>query len=782
MKPTLTQDQVDSLLKYFRAANYVTGVQIYLQDNFLLQRELRSEDIKPRLLGHWGTCPGISFVQTMLNFMQTQSPRDMAFIVGTGHGFPAVQANLFLEKTLEKFYPKATHSPEGIEYIAKNFSWPYGFPSHSSPETPGVILEGGELGYALATAYGSILDNPRLTTVCLIGDGEAETGATATAWHINKFIDPKTNGAVLPILHLNGYKISGPTVFGRMSDTELQKLFEGYGYEVFLVSFDEENPEDIFHDMHAALYTAFRRIESLQSAEGEVVSPKFPMIIMRTPKGWTGTKEFDGQKLEGNFLSHQVILKDAKTSAPELKALETWLASYRFQDLFDQYKGFVPEIEALIPEEKYRIGTNPHVHAIGSKKLLLPDIYRHAEDSSRRGTVGSSSMRRAGEYLHDIFKLNKDNFRLFSPDETYSNKLDKVFEITERAFVWPRKDFDKDLAPAGKVIEMLSEHSLQGLLQGYVLTGRHGIFASYEAFVQIVASMADQYAKFIKIARQTKWRNSVPSFNYILTSSGWRQEHNGFSHQNPGFIDDMLQRQGDFINVYFPPDGNSTLACLEEMLTGRDTVNVLAAGKTVEPRWLTVDEARVQLKTGFAVWGFASDENPDIVLSSIGDYVTKETLAAITYLKKEVPSLRIRYVNNLKLTSRGFSDLYTTDAEENFEYFFTLDKPVIFNFHGYPQTIKQLLFDSAHDTRRFRVNGYIENGSTTTPFDMQIRNGTSRYDLVIQAMEMLPDSVVIRERKDSIINKYKKKLADHRAYIIKNGVDPDEEENWTWNG
>jgi xylulose-5-phosphate/fructose-6-phosphate phosphoketolase len=780
MKPSLTQDQVDSLLKYFRAANYVTGIQIYLQDNYLLQRELRSEDIKPRLLGHWGTCPGISFVYTMLNFMQTQSPRDMAYIIGTGHGFPAIQANLFIEKTLGKFYPKAAHSPEGIEYIAKNFSWPYGFPSHSSPETPGVILEGGELGYALATAYGSVLDNPGLTTVCLIGDGEAETGATATAWHINKFIDPKTNGAVLPILHLNEYKISGPTIFGRMSDTELHKLFEGYGYEVFWVSYDAENPEDIFHDMHSALYTVFKRIDAIKATEGEVIAPKFPMIILRTPKGWTGTKEFNGEKLEGNFLSHQVILKDAKTNVPELKALETWLSSYRFSELFDQYKGFVPEIEQLIPEEKYRLGANTHLSAEGSKKLLLPDIHRHAEDASIRGTVGSSSMRRAGEYLHDVFKLNKDNFRLFSPDETYSNKLDKVFEVTDRAFVWPRKDFDKNIGPSGKVIEMLSEHSLQGLLQGYVLTGRHGIFASYEAFVQIVASMADQYAKSLKIARQTKWRNSIPSFNYILTSSGWRQEHNGFSHQNPGFIDDMLQRQGDFINVYFPPDGNSALACLEEMLSSRDSINVLAAGKTVEPRWLTVDEARAQLKTGFAVWGFASDENPDIVLSSIGDYVTKEMLAAISFLKKEIPSVRIRYVNNMKLVPKGFAQLCGAGLDENFEYFFTKDKPVIFNFHGYPQTIKQLLFDCAQDTRRFRVNGYIENGSTTTPFDMQIRNGTSRYDLVMQAVGMLPESVVIAERKEAIINKYKKKLTDHREYIIKNGFDPDEIENWTW--
>jgi xylulose-5-phosphate/fructose-6-phosphate phosphoketolase len=780
MDTQLTSEQIESLKKYFRAANYITASQIYLQDNYLLHRELRSEDIKPRLLGHWGTCPGISFVYTMLNFMQTQKPRDIAYIVGTGHGFPAVQANLFLEKTLQNFYPKAVHTEDGIEYISKNFSWPYGFPSHSSPETPGVILEGGELGYALSTAYGSVLDNPDLTTVCLIGDGEAETGATATAWHLNKFVHPKTNGIVLPILHLNGYKISGPTVFGRMSDTELQKLFEGYGYEVFLVSYNEEEPDSIFQHMHDVLTTTFEKIKKIKETEGEIVSPHLPMIILRTPKGWTGTTEFNGEKLEGNFASHQVILKEAKTNPAELKALEKWLMSYQFTSLFNPYKGFIPEIEALIPQGEAKIGMNRHSHAKDSLALILPDTHRHAEDASRRGTMGSSSMRRVGEYLHDVFKLNKENFRLFSPDETYSNKLDKVFEITTRAFVWPQKPWDKDMSPFGKVIEMLSEHSLQGLLQGYVLTGRHGVFASYEAFVQIVASMADQYAKFLKIARKTQWRNSVPSFNYILTSSGWRQEHNGFSHQNPGFIDDMLQRQGDFVQIYFPPDGNSALACIEEMLGSRDLINVLAAGKTVEPRWMSVDEARAQLKTGFAIWGFASDENPDIVFSSAGDYVTKEMMAAIEFLRKEIPNIKIRYVNMMKINADTFTKLFTQTEGQNFDYFYTKDKPAIFNFHGYPQTLKQLLFDYPGQTNRFKINGYIESGSTTTSFDMQIRNKTSRYDLVIQAVEMLPEYVVIKERKQAIIEKYNKKLTDHRAYIIKNGVDPEEIENWVW--
>jgi len=779
MKDSITQEQIVILKKYFRAANYLTASQIYLQDNYLLKRELCLDDIKPRLLGHWGTCPGISFVYAMLNLFQSNEPRDLAYIVGTGHGFPSIQANLFLEKTLQNFYSSATHTESGIEYVSKNFSWPYGFPSHSSPETPGIILEGGELGYALSTAYGSVLDNPDMTAVCLIGDGEAETGPTATAWHLNKFIHPKSNGSVLPILHLNGYKISGPTIFGRMSDEELKSLFIGYGYEPLFVEYDEEEPDLIFEKMYSAIHYSFKKIKELKNLADAGTVPHTPMIVLRTPKGWTGISEFNGLKLEGNFASHQVLVKEARSNPSELKALETWLKSYNFNELFDAYKGFDSDIQSIIPKQEHALGMNKHLHAVGSRNLILPDIHKHAEDATIPGTIGSSSMRRVGEYLRDVFKFNTEDFRLFCPDETYSNKLDKVFEVTNRAFVWPRKDFDQDMGPHGKVIEMLSEHSLQGLLQGYVLTGRHGILASYEAFVPIVTSMADQYAKFLKISKNISWRNSIPSFNYILTSSGWRQEHNGFSHQNPGFIDDMFQRQGDYVNVYFPADGNSALACIEEMLTKRDSINILVAGKTVEPRWLSVDQARAQLKSGFAIWDFASDENPDIVFSSIGDYVTKEMLAAIQYLKKEVPSLKIRYVNSLKINTDHLLKFFT-ESSNKFDALYTADKPVIFNFHGYPQTLKQLLFDYPGDISRFKINGYIENGSTTTSFDMQIRNKTSRYDLVIQALDMISDDIVVVERKRSIQEKYKKKIKDHRAYIIQHGVDPDEVENWTW--
>lgn len=784
---TVMQEKIEKIKKYLRAANFLTSTQIYLKDNYLMERELRVDDIKPRLLGHWGTCPGINFVNAHLNRWIIDHDLDIMYLVGTGHGFPAVQANLFIEGTLSEFYPKAKISESGIEYISKNFSWPYGFPSHSSPVTPGIILEGGELGYALSTAYGSILDNPDLISVALIGDGEFETGPTATAFHLNKLIDPENNGTVLPILHLNGYKISGPTFAGRMDDEELEHLFRGYGYEPFFVSYDKEDPDNVHEQMFETLETCIQKIKEIKEKAkgGDKLKPKFPMIILRTPKGWTGVKEFDGKKIEGNHWSHQVALKNAKENEGELKALDNWFSSYNFLEIFDKNKGFDQDILDLIPKGDRRIGMNKH--AFGGervyKPLVLPDLHKHAEDTSYPGIVGSSSMRRVGEYLNDVFKLNKDtkNFRLFSPDETYSNKLDKVFETTSRAFVWPHEGWDDDLTYDGRVMEMLSEHSLQGLAQGYVLTGRHCIFASYEAFIQVVVSMADQYAKFLKVAREVEWRKDVPSLNYILTSSGWRQDHNGFSHQNPGFIDDMLQRQGCFVNIYLPADGNTSLAVIEKMLSSKNEINVLSAGKTLEPRWRTVDQAKEDLKAGIAIWDFASDENPDIVFCGVGDYVTKEALAGLQILKKEIPNIKVRFVNvnSLGSTGIGANDcmLNTTD----FDRYFTEDKPVLFNFHGYPQTLKQILFDYYDSNQRFKVNGYIESGSTTTPFDMQVRNGTDRYNLVIDAVRMLKDEGRVEEsRMNDIIKKYEQKLKDHKKYIIEHGVDVDEIENWIW--
>lgn len=772
--------EIENIKKYVRAANYLTVSQLYLQNNFLLDKKLSFDDIKPRLLGHWGTCPGINFVYAHLNHLIRKHGLDMLFVLGPGHGFPALQANLFLEGTLGKYYPEATHTPEGIRYISKNFSWPYGFPSHSNPGTPGVIVEGGELGYSLSTSYGAILDNPKLIVACLIGDGEAETGPTATAWHINKFIDPATNGAVLPILHLNGYKISGPTIFGRMKNNELKSLFSGYGYEPIFVN----EGKNIYEKMADALELAYQKINSIQErARGgeKLVSPRFPMIILRTPKGWTGIKKLHGEKIEGNCLSHQIVGPNMKTDRTELRALEKWLRSYKFEELFNG-NGFDKDMLSVAPDEGYKMGDNRHTFGDYYKDLELPDPQEFAEDASVPGTIGSSSMRRAGLFLKKVFSSNdgNKNFRLMSPDETYSNKLDEVFKFTQRAFVWPQKEWDKDISSSGRVIEMLSEHSLQGIAQGYVLTGRHVIFASYEAFVPIVSSMADQYAKFLRVAIETPWRKPVSSLNYILTSSGWRQEHNGFSHQNPGFVSNMLEKHGSFIKAYFPPDGNSTLAVLEKVLSSKNEINIIVAGKTLEPRWLTVPLARKELEKGLMTWDFASNENPDIVISGIGDYMTKECLAAIDILKTEAPEIKIRFVNIMELSDFGIGNPERRLSENDFASYFTLDKPVIFNFHGYPETIEPMLLHQKN-SNRFSVHGYIESGSTTTPFDMHVRNKTSRYHLAMEAVKLMGDSgVLAKDKADGIIEKYNQKLASHRDYIKEHGVDPDEIETWQW--
>lgn len=772
---------IENIKKYVRAANYLAVAQLYLQDNFLLERPLSPDDIKPRLLGHWGTCPGINFVYANLNYLIKKHNASMLFLLGPGHGFPALQANLFLEGTLKNYYPEATHDEKGIGYIAKNFSWPYGFPSHSNPGAPGVIVEGGELGYSLSTAYGAILDNPDLIAACLVGDGEAETGPTATAWHLNKFIDPATNGAVLPILHVNGYKISGPTIFGRMSNKELKALFTGYGYYPIIVE-----GKDPYEKMMRALEEAYQLIRSIQQRArgGEViVAPHFPMIILKTLKGWTGIKKLGNDKIEGNCLAHQVVATEAKTDRAQLKAVEKWMRSYAFHELFDKQNGFSDEIKELVPEGEMRMGECKHAFPDRVRKdLVLPDVRVFCEDASVPGTLGSSSMRATGMYLKKLFELNSEsgNFRLMSPDETYSNKLDDVFGATARPFVWPTEAWDKDIARDGRVMEMLSEHSLMGLTQGYILTGRHAIFSSYEAFVQVIASMADQYAKFLRVARETPWRGSVSSMNFILTSSGWRQEHNGFSHQNPGFIGNMLEKHGCFINVYFPPDANSTLAVMDKCLRSKNEINIIVAGKTVEPRWLTIEKAKTELVRGLMVWDFASDENPDIVFSAAGDYITKETLAAVAIVKREAPEVKVRFVNILELTALGIGDKECRLPLHDFDDYFTADKPVIFNFHGYPEALKQALFGKENPARFF-VHGYIEHGSTTTTFDMQVWNKTSRWHLVMEAMGILAGrGVVAREKADTVIQKYEQKLKDHIEYIKKYGTDMDEIKNWEW--
>lgn len=773
----------NAIEKYIRATDYLTVAQIFLKDNFLLDRPLMFDDIKPRLLGHWGSGPGVNLAYAHLSQLIAKHSQEMLFVLGPGHAYPSLQANLFMEGSLQRYYSEATHTYEGIGYICRNFSWPYGFPSHSSPHTPGVILEGGELGYSLSTSYGAVLDNPELIVACLVGDGEAETGPTGGAWHLNKLVDPRTNGVVLPILHLNGYKISGPTVFGRMSDKELMDLFRGYGYQPRIV--DDVYEEHVHEQMDVALEWAYETIKGIKKSS-EHVTPHLPMIIMRTLKGETGPKELNGNKIEGNALSHQVVLTEAKTDKAQLEMLEKWLKSYKFDELFDREKGFGDFLGEVMPEEDLRMGMNRRALSGEPfyKPLELPNIDQFAENATVPGTVGSSSMRRAGLYLSEVFRLNKEakNFRFMSPDETYSNKLDDIFSETKRAWVWPSESWDKDMAVDGRVMEILSEHNLQGLAQGYILTGRHAVFASYEAFIQVVTSMMDQYAKFLIQAREVKWRNPISSFNYILTSSGWRQDHNGFSHQNPGFIDDALRRQGDIATIYFPPDGNSTLAVMEQCLSSTDRINVVVAGKTVEPRWLTPQMARNQLRQGISIWDFASDDNPDIVVSAAGDYMVKEALAAIDMAKTEEPDLRLRFVNIMALTSKGLGESGFSNTKSEFESLYTADKPIIVNFHGYPETIKSIIFDYINDPSRCTIHGYVESGSTTTPFDMHVRNQTSRYDLAMDIFSRAAETGVIpRGRADILIMKYRDMIEDNTAYIKKNGVDTPQIDAWTWN-
>ena len=763
--------------QYMRAANYLTAAQIFLQDNFLLERPLTFDDIKPRLLGHWGSGPGVNLAYLHLSKLIQKHKQDMMFVLGPGHAFPALQANLFLEGTLGRFYKAAQHSYDGIGYICRNFSWPYGFPSHSNPGTPGVILEGGELGYSLSTSYGAVLDNPDLIVACLVGDGEGETGPAAGAWHINKLIDPKLNGTVLPILHLNGYKISAPTVYGRMSDEELTDLFRGYGYQPRIVSGD-----DLHIQMEETLDWAYKTIHEIK-AGSRATPPHMPMIIMRTLKGWTGVKELNGQKIEGNCLSHQVVLTEAKTDENQLHLLNQWLSSYKFNELFNKETGFGDFIEAVMPPSDKRMGATRH--ALGGepnyKPLNLPKIELYAEDASRPGTIGSSSMRRAGLYLSEVFKLNRKgcNFRFMSPDETYSNKLDAIFTSTSRSWVWPLKSWDKDMSFDGRAMEMLSEHSLQGLTQGYILTGRHAVFASYEAFIMIVASMVAQYSKFLHRARQINWRGPVGSLNYILTSSVWRQDHNGFSHQNPGFIDDVLH-QGEFVSVYFPPDGNSTLAVLEQCLSSHSEINVIIAAKTLEARWLTPLQARHALRAGVMTWDFASDDDPEIIVAAAGDYLVKEALAAIDLVKTDYPDLRLRFVNIMSLTSCGLGSGGVSVTQTEFDEVFTTDKPVICNFHGYPETLKSVIYDYA-DHERFSIHGYIESGSTTTPFDMHIRNHTSRYDLAIEVFEKAAElELMPKEAAENFAARYRNKIDENVTYIKQHGIDMPEIDAWQW--
>ena len=777
---------LENIKKFIRAANYLTVSQIFLQDNFLLERPLTFEDIKPRLLGHWGSCPGVNHVYAHLLNMQKQldfakSDLKTAFMLGPGHAFPALQANLFLEETLSKFDINAARNRSGIQYISKNFSWPGGFPSHASPFTPGVILEGGELGYSLSTAFGAVLDNPNLVITTLIGDGEAETGTIAASWHLNKLIDPVENGVVLPILHLNGYKISGPTIFGSMSDFELIQFFHGAGWEPKIV--DEYSAEDFDLELSNAFSNAFRDISRIKFGRNNKFI-RLPMIIMRSKKGSSGVKENNGQKIEGNSLAHQVPLLKAKTDKNELKKLENWMKSYKFDELFDYERGEFKEwLNDFLPESSSRVGRNRFIDAnFNFKELKLPETTEGLGEKSL-------AMNAIGGLLEKVFEKNPDNFRFFSPDETYSNKLDAIFEITSRSWQREIKPWEKDLAKNGRVTEILSENCLQGLLQGYILTGRHGVLTSYEAFAPIISSMMDQYAKFLAQSKEVKWRGDLASLNYILTSTGWRQDHNGFSHQNPSFIDEVLCRENGIGQIFLPADDNSAVVSISKMLKSRNNINVLVAGKTPEPRYFSLESARKQLENGgifiFDSWknqgttdwdSISEDDEPDLILAASGDYLFKETVAALQVLLHDVAQVKIRLVYVQALCGKGIGTFENVLSKSDFGKIFTKDKPVIFAFHGYAKTLKSILFDYENPAR-IQINGYEEKGSTTTPFDMLARNKVSRYDIAVRALNLVNKGDEVFE---SLAKEYRKRQDDALRFARENSVDAPEIENWEY--
>ncbi len=778
--------------RYWTATNFLGAAQLYLKENFLLHSPLRPEHIKDRLLGHWGTVPGINLIYAHLNRLIRTYDLDLFLVTGPGHGAPANLANLYLEGTLQEFYPELTLDYKGLGHFIKKFSWPEGFPSHLFPGIPGTINEGGELGYALATAFGAVFDNPHLIVACIVGDGEAETGPTAAAWHSTKFLDPAESGAVLPILHLNGYKIANPTILGTMSDEELVYLFKGYGY----------NPHIIDHpDLHAAFFAslewAYKEIVHIQHAArtgAPLAKPRWPLLILRSLKGWTGIKEIHGVPIEGSYRSHQIPLTDVKTNSHSLKLLEEWLRSYHPDTLFDANGTPRSDILETCPKAARRMGCNPHTFGGNLvKELHLPALHPFAVspseklilDPSHRGSNSLSNMIQLSLYLQQVIIHNPFSFRVFSPDELESNKLGSLFEVTHRNYQWPTKPFDSHISRVdGRVIEILSEHCCQGWLQGYLMTGRHGLFPSYEAFLGIITTMMTQFAKFLKFCRETSWRRPFSSLNYIETSTLWRQEHNGFSHQSPGFINTLLNLKANTVRIYLPPDANCLLSTIDHCLQSRGYVNLVVASKHEMPQWLTLDEAVDHCRAGASVWRWASTEegvNPDVVLVGIGDIPHLEVMAAAHILRHELPELRIRVINITDLLILEKETLHPHGLDDDmFQTLFTSDRPVIMNFHGYPSAVKQLLYGrSLHD--RFQINGYMEEGTTTTPFDMLVRNKASRFHLIMQAIRLAaPFNPFVEAKANSLVSHYEYVIQSHREYIKQNGKDPDEIAEWRW--
>ena len=775
---------LEALSRYRRAANYLAAAQIYLQSNVLLEEPLRPEHIKDRLLGHWGTAPGINLIYAHLNRLVREHDATVLLITGPGHGAAANLANLYLEGTLAEFYPELTFDHAGLSRFIRAFSWPGGFPSHLSPPVPGTIHEGGELGYALATAFGAALDNPDLIVACIVGDGEAETGPTATAWHGVKFLDPVTSGAVLPILHLNGFKISSPTLFATMAESDLRALFVGYGYTPRLV--DIPGPGDPDAALAVALDWAYGEIRAIQQAAraGERPEPsRWPLLIMRSPKGWTGPAAIDGRRVEGSFRAHQVPAADLKRDAGHLRLVEGWLRSYRPEELFGGDGRPSPDILATCPAGDRRVGKNPHAYGWRQTRSLdLPRLAEHELAISRPGETIASALEHAGQYLADVMRRSEHerNFRVVCPDELASNLLAAILEATGRAYAWPVTEevaHASNLAPDGRVMEVLSEHTCQGWLQGYLQTGRHGLFPCYEAFAPIVDSMVNQYGKWLKMSAETPWRGRVPSLNYLLTSDTWRQDHNGFSHQTPGFINSLLTKKGAIVRIYLPPDANALVSTLDHCLRSSGYINLVVATKQPLPQWLSMSEAIAHNAAGASVWTWAGNgdqERPDVVLAAAGNVPTIEALAAAKILREEVPDLGVRLVNVADLLVLDSFDHPHGMADDEFVRLFTADRPVIFNFHGYPSAIHHLIYKRTNP-ERFHVRGFIEEGTTTTPFDMLVRNHTSRYHLVIEALRR---AAGCSSRAAPIIERYQNKLREHRAYIEQEGIDPPEIRDW----
>lgn len=777
----LNEKELKNIDAYFRAANYLSVAQLYLKDNPLLRERLTLDHIKPNVVGHWGTAPGQNFIYVHLNRVIKKNKLDMIYVSGPGHGGQSIVSNVYLEGSYSEIYPNITEDEAGLKKLCKQFSFPGGISSHVAPETPGSINEGGELGYSLAHSYGAVLDNPNLIVACVVGDGESETGPLAASWQLNKIIDPLTDGVVLPILHLNGYKIANPTIFARMPKDELIKYFQGCGYVPYIV--DAPTTAKMHEMMAKTLDRCIAQIKEIKSKSKLNKRAKFPMIILKTPKGWTGPKMVDKKQVEGSFRSHQVPILVDKNHPENVKVLEAWLRSYKPEELFDEKGKLRKELRAMAPTGNYRMGMNPHAN--GGKlleELNIPDFRDYAIDIKKPGVVVTQDMMELGRFIRDIVKLNEDkkNFRIFGPDEALSNRLNHVFEVTNRQWNGITYNTDEFLSHSGRVIDsVLSEHACEGMLEGYLLTGRHGFFHSYEAFIRIVDSMASQHAKWLKVCRELPWRQDIASLNYILASYVWQQDHNGFTHQDPGFLNHLVTKKADTVRIYLPPDTNTLISCFDHCIRTKNYINVIVASKHPRPQWLTMDEAIKHCTKGLGIWKFASNDDgntPDLVMACAGETPTIETLAAVKILRENFPELKIRVVNVVDLMKLESSENHPHGLEEDeYDSIFTKDKPIIFAFHGYPHLIHQLAYKRTN--KNLHVHGYLEEGTITTTFDMKVQNKLDRFNLVMDALKYLPE---LGDKRTSLNEWCKNKLIEHKEYIHEYGEDMPEIKNWKW--